>query len=841
MRVFNIDISRKGISPVVQVTEYDAMSRFFTLVLRNGSSDYEPPENPTYSVWYKTKDSTGWYDTITLPDESTRPAVVAEGNAITIEIAEQATTSCGELALMINGDDGYQLTVSGIITRSDDIPGYDGEEVENYYNVYITRMQENAARAENAAATAIEYGATVEVDETAQQLIITHTDNTEDVQTWVTEAEAWAVGQRDGVDVPSTDATYHNNAKYYAAEYTALEGEVTELKNGLSILNIDANLLFPIYDSFERITSSQDGSWIASTNRIACRTILHTDRQIFLTADSGYNWAFNTFDSQGSYTTTSGWKSGTFAIPANTYFCVLLRKSDNSDILADESMHVYMSIPKDGIRALRQTALVYGTSGTMTEPTVTKNGTTLTVTLPTRMIILGYDFSIYIKDFSEVQTISVSHNDVLYYDFSDETIKTTSYANLSKVYTDIVILLYNNNGRPIGQFSKYFDRATETDIKLLRTVAVYADANGENAIGVSNASATSETVTAIIPVRCFVLGYTNAIYTVDKQTITRLDVPHNYVLYLDLSDNSYNVKIYSAYFNVTNDKVLLFYNNHGKAMGQWGKYQNELCSSDNFKTTIFCSRQGDIDGCPENSLIGLKRAKTFGYNRVRVSVSITSDGVPVCFHDEYLGTRSIVYDNNGNVVTNVSKKINEYTYAELQAYDFGLYKGDAYQGLEIAKLEDVVLQCRNLGCELDIEMKFGWTTTNSVDVYEMVALYGMIPHTMFIGDNSNFANLQAIIEENEYVTVAYGTTVSTERINKAATLKTGKNDVWVALLATDYSNLTDALRLLAVNQGLRFKYCSVYSTSAIPADVRKCEMIEIAYMKYPAFYFMKGI
>lgn len=233
MRIFNIDISRKGISPVVQVTEYDAMSRFFTLVLRNGSSDYEPPENPTYSVWYKTKDSTGWYDTITLPDESTRPAVVADGNAYTIEIAEQATTSCGELALMINGDDGYQLTVSGILLRSDDIPGYDGEEVENYYNVYIARMQENAARAENAAATAIEYGATVEVDETAQQLIITHTDNTEDVQTWVTEAEAWAVGQRDGVDVPSTDETYHNNAKYYAGQYTTLAGEVTDLKNQL--------------------------------------------------------------------------------------------------------------------------------------------------------------------------------------------------------------------------------------------------------------------------------------------------------------------------------------------------------------------------------------------------------------------------------------------------------------------------------------------------------------------------------------------------------------------------------------------------------------------------------
>lgn len=36
------------------------------------------------------------------------------------------------------------------------------------------------------------------------------------------DAEAWAVGQRDGVDVPSTDPTYHNNAAYWAAQAHAI-------------------------------------------------------------------------------------------------------------------------------------------------------------------------------------------------------------------------------------------------------------------------------------------------------------------------------------------------------------------------------------------------------------------------------------------------------------------------------------------------------------------------------------------------------------------------------------------------------------------------------------------
>lgn len=241
-----IDISKRGVIPPIIVTEYDSMSRFFELRLLNNGADYTPPENANYSVWYETNDSKGWYDTITLPDETSRPAVVEDGNVLTIEIAEAATTSCGELAVMVTGDGGYQLTVSGIRLMSADVPGYDGEEVENYYNVFITEMRENAARAENAAATAIEYGATIEVDEAAQQLNITHTDNTGDVQTWVTEAEAWAVGQRDGVDVPSTDETYHNNAKYYAqaAEdaIAGIAGEVTELKNELGLSNSEIGI-----------------------------------------------------------------------------------------------------------------------------------------------------------------------------------------------------------------------------------------------------------------------------------------------------------------------------------------------------------------------------------------------------------------------------------------------------------------------------------------------------------------------------------------------------------------------------------------------------------------------
>lgn len=43
------------------------------------------------------------------------------------------------------------------------------------------------------------------------------------------EAESWAVGERDGEPVPSTDPTYHNNAKYYAEQAAATVESISDV------------------------------------------------------------------------------------------------------------------------------------------------------------------------------------------------------------------------------------------------------------------------------------------------------------------------------------------------------------------------------------------------------------------------------------------------------------------------------------------------------------------------------------------------------------------------------------------------------------------------------------
>lgn len=52
----------------------------------------------------------------------------------------------------------------------------------------------------------------------------------ESISDYSYDSEAWAVGKRGGVDVPSTDPTFHNNSKYWAEQNAGLSDEVADLK-----------------------------------------------------------------------------------------------------------------------------------------------------------------------------------------------------------------------------------------------------------------------------------------------------------------------------------------------------------------------------------------------------------------------------------------------------------------------------------------------------------------------------------------------------------------------------------------------------------------------------------
>lgn len=52
----------------------------------------------------------------------------------------------------------------------------------------------------------------------------------EDCEEHAEDSEAWAVGQRNGQDVPSTDPTYHNNAKWYSEHLQTNIGNLNDVE-----------------------------------------------------------------------------------------------------------------------------------------------------------------------------------------------------------------------------------------------------------------------------------------------------------------------------------------------------------------------------------------------------------------------------------------------------------------------------------------------------------------------------------------------------------------------------------------------------------------------------------
>lgn len=158
------------------------------------------------------------------------------------------------------------------------------------------------------------------------------------------DSEAWAVGQRGGVDVPSTDETYENNAKYYAeqAEESArsFPTKLSEFTNDAGFINDTVNSLVNYYTKAQTYTQSEINNLIASINAmkiafvqalpttdIDTHTIYFVPKQTPQTDDS-YDEYINTDG------TTSGWEHiGSTSIDLSNYYT----KAQVDTLLADKA------------------------------------------------------------------------------------------------------------------------------------------------------------------------------------------------------------------------------------------------------------------------------------------------------------------------------------------------------------------------------------------------------------------------------------------------------------------------------------------------------------------------
>ena len=140
-----MDVNASKAYEPLYVKHGDTQSRFFKLILTAASTAFIPPEGAAFSIHYDVAGHTGWYDTIELPDGSTRPAVTVEENELTCEIAEDATWGSGKLCVAIDGTDGYRLALWDLDVRTESVPAQDAPETKNYYNTALADFLEKVA------------------------------------------------------------------------------------------------------------------------------------------------------------------------------------------------------------------------------------------------------------------------------------------------------------------------------------------------------------------------------------------------------------------------------------------------------------------------------------------------------------------------------------------------------------------------------------------------------------------------------------------------------------------------------------------------------------------------
>lgn len=191
MQQFNIDISNPRGPIVVYVSQGDSLSRFFSVTVTDNGAVYTPPDGAIYTVRFGAPGKpAGWYDTIEEVGGSTHPAVVVDGNTITVELAEQAVSVPGTNAvvLIVSAADGYTLASWAFELQVAAVPGYDAPEATVYYNALSEQVAQVLSGTTAAAASA-------------------------------TLAESWAVG---GTGTREGENT--NNAQYWAQQAQSIAG-----------------------------------------------------------------------------------------------------------------------------------------------------------------------------------------------------------------------------------------------------------------------------------------------------------------------------------------------------------------------------------------------------------------------------------------------------------------------------------------------------------------------------------------------------------------------------------------------------------------------------------------
>ena len=133
-----------------------------------------------------------------------------------------------------------------------------------------------------------------------------------------------------------------------------------------------------------------------------------------------------------------------------------------------------------------------------------------------------------------------------------------------------------------------------------------------------------------------------------------------------------------------------------------------LADDDHLPYPRICAHRGFNSIAPENSMPAYGAAVALGAEEIEFDIWSTKDGVLVSSHDNTLDR-----------VSTGTGRIGDYTFEELQAFDFGVKTGEAFTGLTIIRFEDIL---KKFACTtiMNIHVKI-WDDMSADPMYEEIA------------------------------------------------------------------------------------------------------------------------
>lgn len=148
-----------------------------------------------------------------------------------------------------------------------------------------------------------------------------------------------------------------------------------------------------------------------------------------------------------------------------------------------------------------------------------------------------------------------------------------------------------------------------------------------------------------------------------------------------------------------------------------------------YEQLLFINHRG-LTEYPENTFAAVNAAVKSGFKAVECDICMTKDSVFILQHDPTIDRCS-----------NGSGRVNDMTYEQLLAYDFGVWKDSAFVGERIARLDDLLDYFKDNGLiiELDLADETRFKREWIPALYELVKKKDMLGQTMFTATQDEFA------------------------------------------------------------------------------------------------------